>query len=89
MLGCSIPKGYLYYGETRHRLAVAFDGQLRDELFRLSVEMHELYRRRHTPKVKTGRFCSACSLRDLCLPKLCHIQSVNEYIAESMERDRP
>lgn len=89
MLGCLIPKGSLFYGETKHRLEIAFDQQLRDELVRMASEMHELYRRRHTPKVKTGRFCRACSLRNICLPKLCHIQPVSEYIAERMKGDRP
>jgi CRISPR-associated exonuclease Cas4 len=85
MLACTIPKGYLYYGETRHRLAVAFDVQLRAELSSMTSEMRELYNRRHTPTVKTGRHCQACSLRDQCMPKLCRIQPVSQYIADSMK----
>jgi len=84
-LSCMISKGYLYYGETRHRLEVGFDKPLRDELDRIVTEMHELYRRRHTPKVHTGRFCNACSLNGQCLPKLCRIQPVSQYIADSMK----
>ncbi|MGI5848989.1 MAG: CRISPR-associated protein Cas4 [Christensenellales bacterium] len=85
MLSCTIPKGYLYYGETRHRLEVEFNTQLRMELNHVALEMHELYRRHYTPKVHTGRFCRACSLVDQCLPKLCRIQPVSQYIADSLK----
>lgn len=84
MLACSISKGYLYYGETRHRIEAEFDAELRREVISTIEEMHEMYRRRLTPKVKTGSFCRACSLRDLCLPKLCKIRPVAQYIDESM-----
>ena len=84
MLACDIPKGYLYYGETRHRIEVELDAELRREVSSATGEMHEMYRRRLTPKVKTGNFCRACSLRDLCLPKLCKIMPVSQYIAESI-----
>jgi CRISPR-associated exonuclease Cas4 len=85
MLACTIPKGYLYYGETRHRLAVDFDVGLREELGHVVDEMRALYSRHHTPAVKTGRHCQACSLRDQCMPKLCHVQPVAQYIADSMK----
>lgn len=85
MLVCEIPKGYLFYGETKRRLKIAFDGDLRREVIAMAEEMHALFRRRHTPLVKTGSFCRSCSLRELCLPKLCKPQSVSEYIAEHTE----
>lgn len=85
MLACSIPKGCMYYGETRHRLEVNLDDELRKEVLTITQEMHELYRRRHTPKVKTGSFCRACSLRELCLPKLCKAPPVSAYIAQRLE----
>ena len=56
-----------------------------DELRRAVSEMHELYNRRHTPTVKTGRHCQACSLREQCMPKLCRIQPVSQYIADSLK----
>lgn len=84
MLVCEIPSGYLYYGETRHRIKVVFSPELRTEVRSTSAEMHDMYNRRHTPKVKTGRFCYSCSLRDLCLPKLCSNKSVSEYVSQSL-----
>jgi len=85
MLACSITKGCMYYGETRHRLEVSLDDALRGEVLAITQEMHELYRRRHTPKVKTGSFCRACSLRGLCMPKLCKAPSVSAYVDERLE----
>lgn len=85
MLGCHIPKGCMYYGETRHRLEVPLDDALRCEVLAILQEMHEMYKRRHTPKVRTGSFCRACSLRELCLPKLCKTPSVSAYIAQRLE----
>lgn len=70
MLLCDIPMGYLYYGENRRRTQVVFSKTLRDEVKALLVEMHRLYKRNHTPKVKYAPRCKSCSLVDLCLPKL-------------------
>lgn len=85
MLVCDIPKGCMYYGEIRHRLEVQLGADLRSEVFTIAQEMHDLYRRRHTPKVKTGSFCRACSLREICLPKLCKAPSVSAYITQRLE----
>ena len=56
-------------------------GQVRDSL----SEMHELYRRRYTPKVKPSKACNACSLKDICLPKLMGRKKVASYLAAAME----
>lgn len=80
MLVCDIPKGYIFYGETRRRQAVQLDKILRSEVKETLDEMHMYYARGYTPKVKTGKFCNACSLRDVCLPKLCKTLSMPDYI---------
>lgn len=85
MLCCSIPAGALYYGETRRRQAVAFPPELRGEVRTLLAEMHQLRRRGTTPKVKPGKGCNACSLKDICLPKLMRVQSAANYIRQHME----
>ena len=87
MLCCPIPEGALYYGEIRRRVAVPFTDELRGEVRRMLEEMHELYRRGHTPKVKPGKHCNACSLKDLCLPKLMKARSVAAYLKEAMEEN--
>lgn len=63
MLCCEIPAGYLYYGETRHRLRVELTEELRQTVESAAAEMHALYARRHTPKGKRTKACNACSIR--------------------------
>lgn len=85
MLCCQIPEGALYYGETRHREKVSFSPALRQQVAAMAAEMHELYRRGYTPKVRRTRSCNACSLNELCLPVLMKEPSVAEYLRKSME----
>lgn len=88
MLCCDIPEGALFYGETRHREAVSFTEDLRDKVQENLEEMHSLYKRRHTPKVKTGKGCRACSLSDICLPKLSKSKNVKEYLRTRAEDEK-
>lgn len=85
MLCCDIPEGALYYGQTRHRERVALDAQLRQQVKSMLAEMHELYRRKHTPRVKPSGGCGGCSLKDCCLPKLIRKRTVAEYLRGSLE----
>lgn len=85
MLCCDIPEGALFYGETRRRELVSFTDELRGQVRTCLAEMHELFRRSHTPQVKPGKSCNACSLRDSCLPRLGRRQSVRSYLQERME----
>lgn len=85
MLCCGIPVGALYYGETRRRTEVQFTPELRQEVQSLLQEMHTLYDRGHTPKVKPTQSCNACSLKELCLPKLMKQKSVTAYLRQGME----
>lgn len=84
MLCCDIPEGALYYGEIRRRVTVPFTDELRNQVREMVVEMHELYRRGYTPKVKPSKSCNACSLKELCLPKLMKSRSVAAYLKEAM-----
>ena len=88
MLCCEIPEGALYYGEPHRRTEVDFTPELRQEVTDLLTEMHELYRRGYTPKVKPSKSCNACSLKELCLPKLLRSRSVSAYLRGAME-DEP
>ena len=85
MLCCDIPEGALFYGETRRREAVPFTDELRRQVKDYLSEMHELYHRGHTPKVKPSKSCNACSLKELCLPRLSKTRSVAGYLAAAME----
>jgi len=58
---------------------------LRDECRKLLEEMHQLYARGYTPRVKKTKKCEACSLREICLPKLESGKNVAQYISGHME----
>ena len=85
MLCCDIPEGALYYGEIRRREYVRLDQELRDQVREMLIQMHSLYKRGYTPKVKPTKSCNACSLRELCLPKLLKSRSVSAYLKAAME----
>lgn len=85
MLLCHISEGSLYYGENRRRTSVKFTDQLREQVFTMSMEMHGLWTKEYTPKVKPTKSCNACSLKAICIPKLSKIKSVSAYISQSLE----
>lgn len=84
MLCCQIPRGALFYGQTKRRLSVEFSEELRQETKDALAEMHALYKREHTPKVKPSKACNACSLKELCLPVLMKKLSVKAYLEERL-----
>ena len=87
MLGCAVPEGALFYGETRRREVVTMDETLRTTVEQMLAEMREYYRRGYTPKVKSGKHCNACSLKELCLPALNRPLSARSYIRERIGED--
>lgn len=80
MLLCRIPCGSLFYGENRRRKKVEFTEQLREKVYDMAAEMHDLWKKGYTPKVKPKKGCSACSLKEICVPKLSKAKPVETYI---------
>ncbi len=80
MLACHIPCGSLFYGESRRRNKVEFTDSLRKQVSDMSAEMHDLWKKGYTPKVKWRKGCNACSLKDICVPKLGKAKPVDVYI---------
>ncbi len=80
MLSCDIKKGYLFYGNTRHRTEIVFSDELRKRLSDITNEMHEYYKRSRTPNVKKTKRCKNCSIRDLCLPDMMKYSSAKKYM---------
>lgn len=85
MLCCEIPSGALFYGGPRRRLHVSFTPVLREEVRADALQMHDLYRRGRTPQVRPTKACNACSLKELCLPRLQKSGPAREYLRKSME----
>lgn len=80
MLGTAIDEAAIFYNEVKRRENVVLTDTLRQQVIDSSEEMHNYYRRRHTPRVKTGKHCLRCSLRHKCLPELLEREKVTSYI---------
>lgn len=87
MFSTHIQEGAIFYGETRKREIVEFSDGLREEVKEMFREMHEYYKRNYTPKVKQSKACNACSLKDICLPKLEKTTSVKNYISQMLKEE--
>ncbi|WP_342477075.1 CRISPR-associated protein Cas4 [Paenibacillus sp. FSL H7-0350] len=80
MLLCEVRTGFIFYKEVKHRIEVPLTDELKRKVSAVLEEMQDYYRRRYTPKVKTGAFCQSCSLQHICLPKLMNKQTVKSYV---------
>ncbi len=80
MLLCEINTGYMFYNEIKHRIEVSLTAEIKSKVRLVISEMQDYYRRKFTPKVKTGSFCKSCSLHSICVPELMNKRSVKSYI---------
>lgn len=87
MLSTEIREGAIYYGEIRRRQNITISEDLKRKVRTCFSEMHQLYDRRNTPKVKWSKGCNACSLKDICLPKLGKVLSAKSYIHKTIAED--
>lgn len=85
MFQMNITGGYLYYGENRRRMYVELTDTLREEVEKAAKEMHDLFKKGYTPNVKPTKKCKACSLENLCIPKLQKTMKVREYIEQNVQ----
>lgn len=71
MFGGEVAEGALYYGQTRRRLVVAFDAELRALTMDTIAAVRELVQFGRTPgTVYEPARCDGCSLVELCQPRL-------------------
>lgn len=85
MLVCEIPQGALYYVETRHREIVPLTEELRRKTQKMAEEMQQYFARGYTPKVRPGKHCNACSLKELCLPALYSRADAKAYLRAHLD----
>lgn len=85
MLLCKIPEGSLYYGETRRRQRVDFNAEMRNRVREMLGAMRDHMRRGYTPQPKQLKRCNACSLNEICLPKLRRAPKVGDYLRQAAE----
>jgi len=67
-------------GISAHSHEVPLTAELKKKVKSIVDEMQNYYKRRHTPKVKTGPFCRSCSLQHVCLPELMNKRTVKSYV---------
>jgi CRISPR-associated exonuclease Cas4 len=81
-----IESGDLFYWQTRHRLPVVFDQDLRAAVRNACMDMHTMLENGITPAVPDGVNCKNCSLITVCVPKVQKKKSgkVDRYINESI-----
>lgn len=87
MFSTQISEGALFYGETKRREIVELTEELRAEVKTMFGEMHQYYERKYTPRVRTGKGCTSCSLRELCIPRLAKISSVKTYMDQVCQEE--
>lgn len=83
-----VPEGALFYGRTRRRQIVSIDTELRELTCAVISGLKVLWKERRTPIAKyERRRCDACSLLDICQPKLLgRTKSVRSWLQKELEQ---
>lgn len=69
MTGTSAPEGALFYAETKRRVVVAIDAELRNLTETIVSDLARIFSARQTPPPTVHKSrCRACSLIELCRP---------------------
>ena len=89
MLLCRIDEGSLFYGEPRRRTRETFSPELRAQAEQMLGEMHQMDERGHTPRVKRHKGCSACSLKEICLPGMDRVPAASAYLRAHVQEETP
>ncbi len=87
MYGIHIAEAALFYNETRHRVAVTIDDQLRQLTNDLSAAMHNTFEKGITPLAVERPGCKKCSLLDICIPELTQKNNVSQYLKKSFDEE--
>ena len=87
MTGQPITEGALWYGQTRHRVPVIFLDSLRVQTLHVINQVRELLASGITPPPVYGKRCKACSLVEVCQPKLLEKDRSVGYVEGLFGRD--
>ena len=86
MLSTPVPAGALFYGRTRRRVDIAFDGTLRQLTEDTARRLHHLLASGRTPVAIRELKCDSCSLVDVCLPEAMGPRhSAARYVARALD----
>ncbi|MGV7167486.1 CRISPR-associated protein Cas4 [Xanthomonas axonopodis pv. cajani] len=88
MLKRPVDAGALFYGQTRRRKDVVFDPALRELTQRTIAETRALLSHGLTPGARyDSKRCDACSLIDLCQPRLLGRGSVDTWLRRQLDAE--
>jgi len=80
MLNTTVDHGSLWYWQTRHREPVVIDQRLRDETLVVINQVKAIFSSGKTPKSIYEKKCKACSLVDICNPKITSQDGSRAYV---------
>lgn len=85
MLDIKLFEAAFYYYQERGRVVLELTDDLREETTATAKEMYEIYASKETPKAKDMKRCHACSLKNLCMPRLtARKKDVRAYIDRAL-----
>ncbi len=87
MTGNQVSEGALWYHQTRHRLLVNFDQEIRRRTLAIVEQVRALLHSGHTPTPQYSNQCDSCSLYELCLPKCLQKDQSKQYIKRLFSTD--
>lgn len=70
MIGCSVPRGAIYYCSSRVRREIVFDTQLRETVAQVAEAVRTMLKSMVLPPAVNDQRCEKCSLIESCLPSI-------------------
>ena len=80
----TIPYGAFFYADIRQRVEVAITEELRELVCYCASKMHEVFQSGLLPPIIQGKYCSRCSLKNVCLPELAECTNVSSYLKRNL-----
>ncbi|MGN0601839.1 MAG: CRISPR-associated protein Cas4 [Oscillospiraceae bacterium] len=80
MLMCKIKTGAIFYEKIKRRCEYEITDDIKDNVCNCFEQMHGYMQRGYIPKVKPLKRCNACSIKNLCIPKLYKLNDAHKYM---------
>jgi CRISPR-associated exonuclease Cas4 len=74
--------GAIFYGQTRKRLEIEFDNQLRNQTKTLIALAHKMIAQGIIPPAEYRLHCKSCSMFEICMPKKLNQNKLSSYRQE-------
>lgn len=84
MYRINIEESALFYFETRQRVPVKIEDNLRELTKKCSKQMHDFMSKGFTPPAYKTKACNNCSLRQICNPDMFDRQTANQYLKSNL-----